>query len=233
MTTRAAEGILRSDPIHTSADYEDNGSSLATTTATNGWAEWVERRIEARADAVTEGIGEAVGEITAKLEKRVKDLELQLATAMGALDVLRGKGMPGSFNFRGVFGTKASYNHMDVVVCESSSFVALKDNPGPCPGTGWQMIACGGRRGDRGERGPTGPAAAPLKWIGSSLNFRNGGVALELRMSDGGKTELPLFANITVDASDFTLRFIGADNSSVLKVSLAPLFKKFQEETRA
>ena len=41
-----------------------------------------------------------------------------------------------------------------------SSFVALKDKPGLCPGSDWQLLASRGSRGDhgpKGERGLTGP----------------------------------------------------------------------------
>ena len=43
---------------------------------------------------------------------------------------------------------------------DGSSFVALKDHPGPCPGADWQLLASRGSRGDRGlkgERGLPGP----------------------------------------------------------------------------
>jgi hypothetical protein len=43
------------------------------------------------------------------------------------------------------------------------SFIALKDAPGPCPGSGWQLLASQGKRGaagEKGERGPRGDAGA-------------------------------------------------------------------------
>jgi hypothetical protein len=61
---------------------------------------------------------------------------------------------------RGTFDQSASYRRLDVVALNGSSFVALKDAPGPCPGPGWQLIASQGRRGaagEKGERGPPGP----------------------------------------------------------------------------
>jgi hypothetical protein len=144
---------------------------------------------------------------------------------------LRGKGLPGSLNFRGTYASKSVYNHHDVVTSDSSSFVATKDNPGPCPGDGWQMLACGGKRGAPGERGPAGPAAAPMRFVESGLDFRDGMITLEVRLSDGSTSRLPLFKNIVADASDFTLRFEGT-NGSALRVNLAPLFERFQSETR-
>jgi hypothetical protein len=49
---------------------------------------------------------------------------------------------------------------LDIVIINGSTFVALKDRPGPCPGADWQLLASRGSRGDRGpkgERGLTGP----------------------------------------------------------------------------
>jgi hypothetical protein len=40
-----------------------------------------------------------------------------------------------------------------VVMTNGSSFVALKDGPGPCPGDDWQLLAS---RGSRGHQGPSG-----------------------------------------------------------------------------
>jgi hypothetical protein len=64
---------------------------------------------------------------------------------------------------RGTYSADATYQALDLVMRESSSFIATRDDPGPCPGDGWQMIACGGKRGaagEKGERGPKGDAGA-------------------------------------------------------------------------
>jgi hypothetical protein len=61
---------------------------------------------------------------------------------------------------RGTFDETADYRRLDVVALNGGSFIALKDAPGPCPGSGWQLIASQGKRGaagEKGERGPTGP----------------------------------------------------------------------------
>jgi hypothetical protein len=44
------------------------------------------------------------------------------------------------------------------------SFIALEDAPGPCPGSGWQLLASHGKRGaagEQGERGAQGPQGTP------------------------------------------------------------------------
>jgi hypothetical protein len=58
---------------------------------------------------------------------------------------------------RGTFDLKTNYVSNDVVACNGASFVARQDNPGPCPGPGWQMIAAQGKRGVAGERGKDAP----------------------------------------------------------------------------
>src|SRR5215475_11890668 len=65
---------------------------------------------------------------------------------------------------RGTYSADATYQALDLVMRESSSFIATRDDPGPCPGDGWKIIACGGKRGaagERGERGPPGPKGDP------------------------------------------------------------------------
>jgi hypothetical protein len=65
---------------------------------------------------------------------------------------------------RGTYSADAAYQALDLVMRESSSFIATRDDPGPCPGNGWQMIACGGKRGtagEKGERGAQGPQGNP------------------------------------------------------------------------
>src|SRR5262249_8355973 len=57
---------------------------------------------------------------------------------------------------RGTFDPKAHYVSNDVVAYNGASFIARRDNPGVCPGAGWQMIAAQGKRGAPGERGAPG-----------------------------------------------------------------------------
>jgi hypothetical protein len=71
-----------------------------------------------------------------------------------------------SFTVRGTWNATAQYRALDVVALAGSSFVALADDPGPCPGDGWQLIASQGNRGKPGEPGPRGdrgPAGRGVK----------------------------------------------------------------------
>ena len=68
-----------------------------------------------------------------------------------------------SFVIRGTYDAARTYAAFDVVALNSSSFVALRDDPGQCPGEGWQALAMGGRRGERGQDGQRGPEGKPGK----------------------------------------------------------------------
>ena len=68
-----------------------------------------------------------------------------------------------SIMMRGTFDPEAEYSELDVVMLGGSSFVAVKDAPGECPGGGWQLLASRGSRGDRGERGLPGRDGVPGK----------------------------------------------------------------------
>src|SRR5215813_9728440 len=66
-----------------------------------------------------------------------------------------------SITVRGTFGATAEYRRLDVVAFNGGSFIALKDAPGPCPGSGWQLLTSPGKRGVAGEKGERGPQGSP------------------------------------------------------------------------
>ena len=71
-----------------------------------------------------------------------------------------------SLNVRGTFKAEESYRALDIVALNGGSFIARRDDPGNCPGDGWQLMSTPGKRGQqgpRGERGPTGPAGAAIQ----------------------------------------------------------------------
>jgi hypothetical protein len=66
-----------------------------------------------------DSVGDALGMVRADFEdklavqaKRISELELKLAETVGALNVLRGKGVPGSFNVKGTFDANTVYNYL-------------------------------------------------------------------------------------------------------------------------
>lgn len=74
-------------------------------------------------------------------------------------------GAPGadgrSMVVRGTWSEAETYRCLDVVAFNGASFVARRDDPGPCPGDGWQMVAAQGRRGNPGEPGRHGDPGTP------------------------------------------------------------------------
>jgi hypothetical protein len=53
------------------------------------------------------------------------------------------------------------YARLDIVALNSSSFIARKDQPGPCPGEDWQLIVRAGKQGRPGPRGAKGERGEP------------------------------------------------------------------------
>jgi hypothetical protein len=88
-----------------------------------------------------------------------------------------------SLEVRGRFSDKEIYKALDIVALNGGSFIAKKNNPGPCPGAGWQLIASQGKRGDKGARGLQGIPGVPVviqKWRLDRDNY----IAVPV-MSDG------------------------------------------------
>jgi hypothetical protein len=56
----------------------------------------------------------------------------------------------------GIYDAYEKYQRLDVVVYEGASYIARRDNPGLCPGDGWQLLASRGKAGDKGQPGPPG-----------------------------------------------------------------------------
>lgn len=61
-----------------------------------------------------------------------------------------------SLNPRSTWSADETYGHLDVVALDGGAFVALRDDPGPCPGAGWQLMVMRGKPGRPGEKGDAG-----------------------------------------------------------------------------
>jgi hypothetical protein len=79
---------------------------------------------------------------------------------------------------RGTFDAKKRYEKLEVVTFDKSSFIARHDDPGLCPGDGWQLLAAHGTRGEKGlpgSRGEKGDKGARLaSRVNRPLLLRNG-----------------------------------------------------------
>jgi hypothetical protein len=216
MTTASPDDstVRYADTIRSRASY-----AQAAEPDWSGWQRWLDGAIENERNVMTE----VIGEVVADLERKIKNLELGLATATGALDVLRGKGVPGCFHVRGTHDARSTYNYLDVVAYNGASWVATRDNPGDVPGPGWQLLASQGSRGVRGERGPAGPAGVPPTFAGARFSHRG----MEIETSTGS---ISLFKSVNVDPQNFTIKFIANDDSA-LTISLLPLFESYHSQT--
>lgn len=59
-------------------------------------------------------------------------------------------------NVCGTYDVHKKYERLDIVTCDGASFIASYDDPGLCPGDGWQVLASRGKIGDKGQPGPPG-----------------------------------------------------------------------------
>jgi hypothetical protein len=89
---------------------------------------------------------------------------------------------------RGTFQSGTDYVRGDVVVLDGGSFLARKDNPGKCPGDGWQLMA---KQGQRGVAGPRGEKGEPGKTISGWVVDR-GTFTVTPLYSDGSPPGPPL-----------------------------------------
>jgi hypothetical protein len=151
------------------------------------------RLVKDRAEAIAATASAKVAEAEARIALMERHVADRLAALKDGIDGTPGErgepGVPGdpgpegppgrdgadgvdgrSFVIRGTWSETESYRELDVVVLNGASFAARRDDPGLCPGDGWQLIAAQGKRGNvgergagaRGERGPPGAAAVAL-----------------------------------------------------------------------
>jgi len=57
---------------------------------------------------------------------------------------------------QGTWSADETYRRLNVVAMNGATFMARSDDPGPCPGDGWQLMSAQGKRGPQGERGMAG-----------------------------------------------------------------------------
>jgi len=137
---------------------------LATTGA-DGWENYIQSLIMQERDFLLDVMAHAVAHLQRDVLDEVKAMLDQALTT----------------KVRGTFSPASTYVRGDMVALDGGSFVARRDNPGKCPGDGWQLMARQGSRGIAGPAGPRGPMGATIMgWILDRENFR-----VTPKMSDG------------------------------------------------
>jgi hypothetical protein len=111
---------------------------------------------------------------------------------------------------RGTFSADAHYQELDIVAHGGGSFIARTDDPGPCPGDGWQSLTMPGKRGNKGPPGPRGEKGAK---------------------GDEGPPG-PIIATWELDVVNYRVRAIMSDGSDGGTLDLRAMFEQFHSEAR-
>jgi hypothetical protein len=169
--------------------------------------------VRERADAIVAAANARVAETEARIARLEQSVADRLAAVRDGADGKDGergepgeRGLPGdkgepgcagrdgrSFAIRGTWLESETYCELDVVALNGASFGARRDDPGPCPGDGWQLIAAQGKRGNAGERGASvkgerGPPGVPP----ASIAVDDDGM-LTLTNADGSRVTCDLY----------------------------------------
>jgi hypothetical protein len=158
------------------------------------WGDWVERRLSERFGEEREFVRAVFGEVIADLANDLRD---EFNKALTGLRAQR------SLEVCGTYDGSVKYRQLDCVALNGGSFVAKTDDPGVCPGPGWQLIACQGRAGRPGAPGADG---------------KNG-------------KDAPRIVSWCVNRADYSATPIMSDGSRGAVLELRELFQRFNEET--
>src|SRR5215831_16289798 len=114
-----------------------------------GWGAW-QNLLEIRLMEERDYVESLMTEVLAQFRRNVLDeVKAMLDTALPQ-------------RIRGTYNPHAKYSVNDVVAKEGGSFIARKNNPGPCPGDDWQLLARQGARGIAGPPGGRGPSGRSI-----------------------------------------------------------------------
>jgi len=117
---------------------------------TDGWVNFIESRLLQERQSERALLTEIIAALQRGFEATVK---AAIETALAR-------------RIRGTHDPKAEYFANDLVAKDGASFVAKRNNPGPLPGDGWQLLARQGQRGVAGERGAPGRDAPRITgWV--------------------------------------------------------------------
>jgi hypothetical protein len=108
-------------------------------------------------------------------------------------------------NVCGTFDARKTYQELDIVALDGGMFIAKYDNPGACPGNGWQLAAKQGRTGKPGARGPRG--------------------------DEGDKAEPVTIISWQIDRSRYRASPLWSDGQVGPNLELRGLYEQFHEET--
>jgi hypothetical protein len=173
-------------------------NSAATWAAINEgratWGDWVEARLAERFGEERDFSRDVLAEVLGNLAGELRD---EFNKALAGLRPLRSLAVVGTYDPTRV------YRALDVVVTGGASFCARVDDPGVCPGDGWQMIAAQGKKGAPGRDGVDGKPGR----------------------------DAPRITEWVVNRENYTATPIMSDGSRGAVLELRPLFARFFDET--
>jgi hypothetical protein len=180
------------------SDMNGGSDSAATWRAFNegraSWGDWVEARLVEKFGEERSFAREVLGEVIGVLANELRD---EFSKALTNLRAQRSLEVVGTYN------GSVRYRALDVVALNGASFAARTDDPGPCPGDGWQLIASQGKKGPAGADG------------------RNG--------RDG--KDAPTIVDWAVNRENFTATPVMSNGSRGAVLDLHPLFARFYAQT--
>jgi hypothetical protein len=145
--------VTNGDGDHVQREYDDK------------WNAWLRGHLDNERMSLLNSIGDALGaermdarkETARAVEAALVPLLREIAELRAQIATVIALGAPQrAFRPCGGYDSKQRYEKLDVVTTRGSSFVAITNDPGSCPGEGWQLLAGRRSRGTPGERGVKG-----------------------------------------------------------------------------
>jgi hypothetical protein len=169
---------------------------------TEGWQTWIESRLADERGYTKALISEVAHQLVDDLHNKIDKAVVEVRLAAKVQDGADGR----SFDVKGTYDPRARYRALAVVALNGCSFAARQDDPGPCPGDGWQLIAAQGKRGTRGEPGERGLQGPPGR-------------------------DAPSIVDWQVDRKNYRASPLMSDGSTGPSLELRALFERFVADT--
>jgi Collagen triple helix repeat (20 copies) len=113
----------------------------------------------------------------------------------------------------GTYREDQTYSYLNIVALGGSSFIARCDDPGVCPGEGWQLIASAGKPGKPGQKGDKGDVG---------LKGERGAVGVCS----------PYFQSWKINRESYEVVAVLSDGTESHALDLRILFEQYDKESR-
>lgn len=97
-----------------------------------------------------------------------------------------------ALTLRGTYSEDEAYRALDAVALNGASFAAKRDDPGACPGDGWQLLAMQGKAGKPGPKGDKGERGSVVTASVVGGEFTDNGVFI-IKNADGSAVEIDAY----------------------------------------